>query len=92
VVDGTDSDTGPRPSDLLLVAQAGCTAMDVISILRKKRQHMTHYEVRVNGHRRTEDHPHVFERIDVLHVVEGVGLDAAAVRRAITLRPPATAA
>ena len=85
VVDDVAGDTGPRPAELLVVAQAGCTAMDVISILRKKRQSVTRYEVRVDGTQRATDHPHVFERMDVLHVVEGPVLDVDAVRRAIEL-------
>ena len=59
--------------------------MDVISILRKKRQVVDRYEVRVSGAQRDDHHPHVFERIDVLHVVEGPSIDEEAVRRAIEL-------
>jgi putative redox protein len=84
VMDGADEDSGARPAELLLVAQAGCTAMDVISILRKKRQVVTHYEVRVSGEQRDDPHPHVFERIRIVHVVEGT-VDVEAVRRAIEL-------
>jgi putative redox protein len=84
VMDNSDGDTGARPAELLIVAQAGCTAMDVISILRKKRQTITRYEIRVAGEQRNEPHPHVFERIRIVHVVEGdVSVDA--VRRAIEL-------
>jgi putative redox protein len=84
VMDDAEGDTGPRPAELLIVAQAGCTAMDVVAILRKKRQVVTHYEVRVAGDQRDDPHPHVFERIRILHVVEGeVTLDA--VHRAIEL-------
>ena len=49
VMDDGESDTGARPSELLGVALAGCTAMDVISILRKKRQPVMRYEVQVSG-------------------------------------------
>ncbi len=84
VMDDADGDSGPRPMELLVAAQAGCTAMDVIAILRKKRQVVTHYEVRVAGEQRDNPPPHVFERIQVVHVVEGqVTVDA--VRRAIEL-------
>ena len=83
VMDSADGDTGPRPAELLLLAQAGCTAMDVASILRKKRQRFDHYEVRVAGDRR-EDPPHVFTDIRIVHVVEG-DVDPEAVRRAIEL-------
>jgi putative redox protein len=58
--------------------------MDVISILRKMRQEVTGYRVRVRGARRDE-HPRVFTGIAVEHVVRGRRLNAAAVRRAIEL-------
>jgi putative redox protein len=84
VMDTADGDRGPRPAELLMIAQAGCTAMDVVSILRKKRQHVTRYEVRVAGDQRDDPHPHVFERIRIIHVVEG-DVAVEAVRRAIEL-------
>jgi putative redox protein len=84
VMDSADGGTGPRPAELLLVAQAGCTGMDVVSILRKKRQAFTSYEVRVAGDQREDPPPHVFERIRIVHVVEGP-VDPEALRRAIEL-------
>ena len=84
VMDNGAGDTGARPSELLGVALAGCTGMDVISILRKKRQAVSRYEVRVTG-TQVADHPHNFTRFDVVHVVEGEGIDPAAVGRAIEL-------
>lgn len=84
VMDTAEGGTGPRPCELLLVAQAGCTAMDVVSILRKKRQAFTGYEVRVAGEQRADPPPHVFERIRIVHVVDGP-VDPEAVRRAIEL-------
>ena len=84
VMDNTEGDSGPRPAELLVVAQAGCTAMDVVSILRKKRQPFNRYEVRVAGDQRDDPPPHVFERMRVLHVIDG-GVEIEAVRRAIEL-------
>ncbi len=84
VMDDGESDTGARPSELVGVALAGCTAMDVISILRKKRQPVTRYEVRVSGEQ-VDGHPHNFTRFDVVHVVDGDGIDIAAVIRSIEL-------
>jgi putative redox protein len=84
LMDTAESDTGPRPAELLMVAQAGCTAMDVVSILRKKRQTFSRYEVRVAGEQREAPPPHVFEQIRVTHVVEG-NVNVEAVRRAIEL-------
>jgi putative redox protein len=81
--DGPDAE-GPSPAQLVGVALGGCTAMDVISILRKKRQVVTGYEVRVTGLQR-EDNPHAFIRFDVVHVLDGEHLDLDAVRRSIEL-------
>lgn len=84
VLDDGAGNAGPRPVEMLLVGQAGCTAMDVMSILQKKRQVVTRYEVSVTAEQRDEQ-PAVFTRADVLHLVEGPGVDEAAVRRAIEL-------
>jgi putative redox protein len=75
---------GFRPMEMLLVGLAGCTGMDVISILRKKRQDVTGYEVHVQGVR-AEDHPMVFVEITVEHVVTGHHIQPEAVARAIEL-------
>jgi len=87
-MDSKPSETGLRqgasPMELLLSALGGCTAMDVISILRKKRQAVTGFEVRVHGERTTE-HPKVFTDITIEYVVRGVNIDPAAVARSIEL-------
>lgn len=84
VLDDGAGDAGPRPAELVPLALAGCTAMDVISILRKKRQTIQRYEVRASG-RQLDDAPAVFSRIDVIHDVTGEDVDVEAVRRAIEL-------
>lgn len=76
--------TGFRPLELLLVGLAGCTGMDVISILRKKRQEVTAYEVQVQGIR-AEEYPMIFVDITVEHIVTGRHLQQQAVARAIEL-------
>ncbi len=81
---GGGQNAGFRPMELLLVGLAGCTGMDVISILRKKRQQVTAYEVHVTG-RRAEEHPMVFVEITVEYVVTGHHLQAEAVAHAIQL-------
>ena len=81
---GGGEDLGFRPMELLLVGLAGCTGMDVISILRKQRQQVTGYEVRVLGVR-AEEHPMVFVEITVEHVVTGHQIQPEAVARAIAL-------
>lgn len=83
----TDSGTGmaaPSPVELLLVALGGCSGMDVISILRKKRQQISGYEVHVSGERRAE-HPRSFTRIEVVHRLRGKDLSPAAIEDAIRL-------
>jgi putative redox protein len=72
------------PTELLLLAVGGCTAADVISILRKKRERVTHYRVEVRGERR-EEHPRSFRRIEVRHILSGRGISENAVAHAIEL-------
>ena len=81
---GGGHNEGFRPMELLLVGLAGCTGMDVISILRKKRQEVTGYEVHVTGVR-AEDHPMVFVEITVEHIVTGHHIQPEAVAHAIEL-------
>lgn len=80
---GGDND-GFRPLELMLVSLAGCTAMDVISILRKKRQDVTAFEVYVHAER-ADEHPRVFTKIDVVYRVTGHSVNEKAVARAIEL-------
>lgn len=75
---------GFKPSELLLAAVGGCTAVDVIDILRKKRLHVSGLRVTVSGEQR-EEHPRAFERIAVHYEVRGQDIPAAAVERAISL-------
>lgn len=75
---------GFRPLELLAVGLAGCTAMDVISILEKKRQPVKAFEVRVHADQ-AEEHPRVFTRILIEYVVTGTGVEREAVERAVFL-------
>lgn len=77
-------DTGFSPMELLLTALAGCTGMDVISILRKKQQDVTAFEVQVEGIRAEED-PRVWVEIWIKYVVTGHHVAPAAVERSIEL-------
>ena len=79
---GTES--GIRPMEMIALGLAGCTAMDVISILRKKRQDVTQFEVRVDAPRST-DYPKVFTRAVITYVVTGRSVDEDAVLRSIEL-------
>ena len=83
VLDDAEGGGGPSPLQGMLMALGACTAMDVISILVKKRQRVDAYRVDVEGDQR-EDYPRIFPRLDVVHVFEGP-LDETAVRRAIFL-------
>ena len=76
---------GPCPMELVLVSLAGCTGMDVISMLRKMRQDVTGYEVRVRGDERAPNYPKVYTKITVEHIVRGRDLAEANVARAVEL-------
>jgi putative redox protein len=82
--EGGGADSGPRPKELLLGALAGCTAMDVISILRKMRQPVRAFRVRAEGEE-TAEHPRVFRAIDLTYEVEGEGCDPERVAHAVAL-------
>ncbi|MHB8844816.1 MAG: OsmC family protein [Nitrospirota bacterium] len=75
---------GFRPMELLLVGFGGCTGMDVISILRKKRQNIAGLEMNVKGVK-AETHPHVYTEVHMEYVVKGTGVEPLAVERAISL-------
>ena len=70
--------------ELLALGLAGCTAMDVISILRKKQQAVTQFEVRVDAPR-ADTHPKVFTNAVITYVISGNNIEEAAVLRAIEL-------
>lgn len=78
------NNNGIRPMELMAMSLAGCTAMDVISILEKKRQQVTGFEVRVQADRASE-HPKVFTHAVIEYHVTGHQVDEAAVVRAIEL-------
>ena len=75
---------GFRPLELILVGLAGCTAMDVISILEKKRQQVTAFEVKTHGEQ-AEEHPKALTRFEIEYIVTGKGIDREAVERAVEL-------
>ncbi len=79
-------DSGVSPVEALLSAAAACSAMDVISILRKKQQTVTGYRIEVSGERAPEgEWPRPFLSITIKHVVSGENLDEAAVARSVQL-------
>ena len=75
---------GFRPLELMAISLAGCTAMDVISILRKKQQDVTSFEVKVHADR-AEEFLKAFTRAIITYSITGHAVDEAAVRRSIEL-------
>jgi putative redox protein len=85
LVDDPAGGTGPKPIELVAAALAGCTAFDVITILRgKKRQRLTGYEVLVEAEQ-AERPPQVFVALRIHHIVRGLDVDPAAVSEAIRI-------
>lgn len=72
------------PMELLLLALGACTGVDVISILKKKRQRVTDYRIEVTGERR-DDHPRAYTKLFVKHIVHGRDVSEQAVARAVEL-------
>jgi putative redox protein len=75
---------GPTPMEMLLVAIAGCTGMDIIDILKKKRLNVMGLEVQVEGSR-AETFPMVYTQLDLVYLVRGKDIPANAVEQAVRL-------
>jgi putative redox protein len=75
---------GLSPMGMVLAALVGCTAMDVISILSKKRQEVSGFEIEVDGEQ-VDEHPRVYDTINVVYRVYGKNVSEEAVARAIEL-------
>jgi putative redox protein len=75
---------GLEPLDLVLLALGGCIGLDVISIMRKKRQEVTNYDLRITAEQ-SDEHPRVYTRIEIEHIVAGRNIDEQAVARSIEL-------
>ena len=73
-----------RPMEIFMLGLAGCTGMDVVDILRKKRQAVTAFEVVARGDTQ-EEHPHRYTAIEVTYIITGNGIDPLAVERAMQL-------
>ena len=88
VMDGSPelggSSAGPSPKELVLIALAGCTANDVVPILKKKKVPLDNLEIKVTGLEKDE-HPKVFTDIHVEYIFYGDGIRPADVERAIEL-------
>jgi putative redox protein len=84
VFDDVEGGCGPSPMETVALALAGCQAFDVVTILRKKRQDVRRYEVRVEAEQQIGP-PAVFSALHVHHVVEGRGISEDALRQAVDL-------
>lgn len=85
LLDDAAGGTGPKPIELVAVGLAGCTAFDVITVLRQKfHQKVTGYEVRVEADQ-AERPPQVFTAVRIHHLVSGFEIDSAAIEEAIRL-------
>lgn len=84
VIDSSDSGAGASPMALMLMGTAGCTAMDVISILKKKRMAVTGFRVDISGER-DPNYPKRYTDIQVVYVICGTGITPEGVRQAIDL-------
>lgn len=78
------SSAGIRPMEMIAFGLAGCTAMDILSILQKKRQQVTQFEVKIDAPRSPE-YPKVFTNAVITYIVTGRNVDEAAVLRSIEL-------
>jgi putative redox protein len=76
--------SGSTPMELVLLALGGCTGMDVISILRKKKQIVGKLEINVTGEM-AENHPHMYTSLQIEYLITGKGVSEEAVKRAIEL-------
>jgi len=88
VTDGSKSaggtESGYKPTELVMVGLAGCTGMDVVNILKKMHQEVKGVEIEVSGHQ-PEQYPKPFNRIEVIYRFSGKGLDKNKVEQAIML-------
>jgi putative redox protein len=84
VIDNPEGGSGPSPMDLVLMGVAGCTAMDVFSIMQKKRAVVNGFTINVRG-KRDEKHPKRYTTIHIEYIIEGKGIKPAAMEQAISL-------
>ena len=84
VLDSSDGGSGPSPMEMVLIGVAGCSAIDVIMILEKKRVQVTDFRVNITGER-AEEYPQRYTDINVEFVLHGKGIKPKAVEQAIQL-------
>ena len=84
VLDSSDGGSGMSPMQMVLVGVAGCTGIDVVLILQKKRANITRFTVNITGEQ-ADDYPRRFTRVQVEYILHGQGIKAKAVEQAIEL-------
>jgi len=84
VIDSHDGGGGPTPMELVLMGIAGCTAIDIVVVLEKKRIPFDAFEVHISGER-ADEHPKRYTSVHVEYVLKGTGIKPKAVERAIEL-------
>jgi putative redox protein len=89
LIDGATADSGNKqalsPMQMVLAAHAGCSSIDVVSILKKQHQEITSFEVEIDGNRETGKDANVFTSIHLTFKVKGNNLDPQKVERAVQL-------
>lgn len=78
------SDKAPRPKPLMLVSLAGCTAMDVVSLLNKMKVKFDYFNVKVHGEL-TEEHPKIYSKVHITYQIKGKDIDRQKVEKAVNL-------
>ena len=81
---GSKGEDGPTPTEMLLMGLGGCTGMDCILVLTKKKQQVTGFEIKIHGEK-AETYPQKFVKIEMEYIFTGHGLDPKKVERAVDL-------
>ena len=84
VMDSIDSNKGVSPMEMLLLGVGGCTSIDVLSILKKSKQDIKDFEVRIEAERE-DNHPKVFKEVNIRYIIKGRKINESQVERAIEL-------
>ncbi|MGD8298035.1 MAG: OsmC family protein [Desulfobacterales bacterium] len=84
VLDSSDGGSGPSPMELVLMGVAGCSAIDVIMIMKKKRAEITDFQINISGER-AEEYPKHYTDIQIEYVLHGKNIKPKAVEQAIQL-------
>jgi putative redox protein len=84
VIDSHEGASGPSPMELILIGVAGCTAVDVITIMKKRRADVRDFQINITG-TRADEYPRRYTEIHVEYVLYGAGLKTKDIERAIEL-------